>query len=253
MKYFLGEIMKFGYGYQGIKPDNQHNDTEEIAEKYTKINDCGTGLLAYRDIPELINKYVTGNKALDFGCGTGYSTRLLKQLNFDVIGVDISMNMLLHALANKDGIPYAHITIGNINFPSSTFDLVLSCFVHMDMPSLSIMRDSQLEIARVLKQDGICIIVTTSENLPKENWESVRSINNSNLEVEKVYQTYIPHIDVTFNDYFYRNEDFIKIFSETGFEVLTTHFPIADFNESGFELEKKLSPITIYVLKKLSK
>ncbi|MCX6253896.1 MAG: hypothetical protein NTV31_05395 [Bacteroidia bacterium] len=33
------------------------------------------GYLAYRDLPEIISNHVTGNQAIDFGCGTGGTFR----------------------------------------------------------------------------------------------------------------------------------------------------------------------------------
>ncbi|MBD3299394.1 MAG: hypothetical protein GF341_12105, partial [candidate division Zixibacteria bacterium] len=62
--------------------DNVYAD-DQRAESYAKLEFPGTYYLAYRDIPELLKTHVTGRKALDFGCGTGRSTRFLKALGFD--------------------------------------------------------------------------------------------------------------------------------------------------------------------------
>ena len=64
------------------------------AESYSKLEVPNTYYLAYRDLPEIIKKHVTGNKAIDFGCGTRRSSRFLKNLDFNVIGIDISKDML---------------------------------------------------------------------------------------------------------------------------------------------------------------
>ena len=67
---------------------------EARADSYAKLEFPNTYYLAYRDLPEIISKHVIGNLAIDFGCGTGRSTRFLKQLGFNVIGIDISKEML---------------------------------------------------------------------------------------------------------------------------------------------------------------
>ena len=67
------------------------------AQSYAKLEFPGTYYLAYRDLPQIIAAHVKGKKALDFGCGTGRSTRFLKRLGFDVVGVDISEDMLTKA------------------------------------------------------------------------------------------------------------------------------------------------------------
>jgi SAM-dependent methyltransferase len=76
------------------------------AESYAKLEFPNTYYLAYRDLPEIISTHVTGNRAIDFGCGTGRSARFLKQLGFNVTGIDISADML--ANARKNCLPRFH-------------------------------------------------------------------------------------------------------------------------------------------------
>ena len=72
---------------------NSYEDAKRAAA-YAQLEFPGTYYLAYRDLPEIIGHHINGRKALDFGCGTGRSTRFLKELGFDVIGVDISEEMI---------------------------------------------------------------------------------------------------------------------------------------------------------------
>lgn len=75
---------------------NSYEDVKR-AEAYAKLEFSGTYYLAYRDLPYIIFEHVKGRKAIDFGCGTGRSTRFLYKLGFDVIGVDIAENMIKKA------------------------------------------------------------------------------------------------------------------------------------------------------------
>jgi len=68
---------------------NSYEDAKR-AEAYAKLEFPGTYYLAYRDLPEIIFEHVKGRKAIDFGCGTGRSTRFLQKLGFNAIGVDVA-------------------------------------------------------------------------------------------------------------------------------------------------------------------
>lgn len=67
------------------------------ADAYAKLEFPGTYYLAYRDLPEIIGNHVRGSRAIDFGCGTGRSTRFLRQHGFDAVGVDIAQDMIRKA------------------------------------------------------------------------------------------------------------------------------------------------------------
>ena len=69
----------------------------EKARLYHQTEETLCRYLAYRDVPGLIKKYVKGSKALDYGAGTGISTRFLIDRGFDVNGVDVSQAMIEQA------------------------------------------------------------------------------------------------------------------------------------------------------------
>ena len=67
------------------------------ADEYAKLEFANTYDLAFRDLPPIIEKHVSGTKAIDFGCGTGRSTRFIRQLGFEVVGIDIAPKMIARA------------------------------------------------------------------------------------------------------------------------------------------------------------
>ena len=67
------------------------------ADAYAQLEFPGTYFLAFRDLPALFHEHVRGRVALDFGCGTGRSTRFLRALGFSAIGVDVADSMLARA------------------------------------------------------------------------------------------------------------------------------------------------------------
>lgn len=75
---------------------NVYEDAKR-ADAYSRLEFPGTYYLAFRDLPKIITKYITGKKALDFGCGSGRSSRFLQQLGFSIVGIDISFEMVHRA------------------------------------------------------------------------------------------------------------------------------------------------------------
>ena len=109
--------------------ENVYEDTRR-AEAYAKLEFPGTYFLAYRDL------HVTGNKALDFGCGTGRSSRYLEKLGFATIGIDISDDMLRQARERDKEGDYRLVTEGDLRqFDGESFDLVLSAFTFDNIPT----------------------------------------------------------------------------------------------------------------------
>ena len=111
--------------------------TVSRAEAYAKLEFPGTYHLAYRDLPELIRQHVGGRKAVDFGCGTGRSTRFLRQLGFDAIGVDISTEMIKRARQLDPDGDYRLIADDGDSgrWRAGAFDLVLSAFTFDNIPT----------------------------------------------------------------------------------------------------------------------
>jgi ubiquinone/menaquinone biosynthesis C-methylase UbiE len=107
---------------------NVYEDADR-ARAYADLEFPGTYFLAFRDLPGLLRKHVSGRRALDFGCGTGRSTRFLREMAFEVIGVDLSAAMLDHARTRDPQGEYRLVADGNLGgFATGTFDLILAAF-----------------------------------------------------------------------------------------------------------------------------
>src|SRR5215475_10278988 len=109
-------------------------DDEERASAYATLEFPGTYYLAFRDLPALIRRNNHGSRALDFGCGTGRSTRFLKNLGLNVVGADVSQAMLDHARALDPSGEY-HLIRNNIagEFAPGSFDIILAAFTFDNM------------------------------------------------------------------------------------------------------------------------
>ena len=69
-----------------------------------------------------------GGRVLDLGCGTGRHSKALHQAKFEVVGIDLSIDLLKKAtLVNPRAVSFARCDIRHLPFRDSSFDL-LSCF-----------------------------------------------------------------------------------------------------------------------------
>jgi acetylornithine/succinyldiaminopimelate/putrescine aminotransferase len=78
----LLELVHFKDGKAVFLSSGSEAEDKTRAEAYAKLEFPGTYYLAYRDLPEIIRKHVKERAAIDFGCGTGRSTRFLQRMGF---------------------------------------------------------------------------------------------------------------------------------------------------------------------------
>src|SRR5436305_3109306 len=136
------------------------HDYEKYASEYAELGMDGEHYLILRDVPACLQKYVNGKKALDYGCGSGRSTRFVKTLGFDTVGVDISQDMLKQARVKDTSGVYQQIHSGQLPFEDETFDLIYSSYVLVEIATLAKIETVLREMKRVLKQDGFLLIIT---------------------------------------------------------------------------------------------
>jgi trans-aconitate methyltransferase len=226
------------------------------AEAYSKLEFTKTYYLAYRDIPEIISKYVKGKKVIDFGCGTGRSTRFLKKLGLNPVGIDISDEMINIAKKTDPSGDYRLITNGDYNqFSSGSYDLILSAFT-FDNISNEKKIDLFLGLVNLLNEDGIFINLVSSPEMYTNEWASFSTRDfpeNKNAKSGDVVP--IITIDIEDNrpcyDIYYSEGDYKKTYTQSGLYIVDKYKPLATGNEP-FEWvnETRIAPWIIYVLKK---
>ena len=148
-------------------------DDDERADSYADLEFPGTYWLAYRDIPSLIEAHVQGTRALDFGCGTGRSTRFLRDLGFEVVGVDIAESMLARARERDPDGDYRQVPDGELpGLNPGSFDLILSVFTFDNIPDLERKVDLLTGLRRLLTQGGRLINLVSSPAIYVNEWTS---------------------------------------------------------------------------------
>jgi SAM-dependent methyltransferase len=106
---------------------------------------------------------VARGRALDHGCGLGRVTRALARRFDDVVGVDVSAEMVhraeeLHPRTEFPSVSF-HATDGvHLPLDDESVDFVFSYEVFQHLPSQEVMRGNLVEVARVLRPQGLAVI-----------------------------------------------------------------------------------------------
>ena len=100
-----------------------------------------------------------GLRVLEIGCGTGTNLRNYQQAGSDVIGIDLSPQML--AMARRKLDPTARLIRGDatrLPFPGEAFDQVIAMLTIHEMPRFK-RAEVMGEMVRVLKDEGRLLLI----------------------------------------------------------------------------------------------
>jgi len=229
-------------------------EDEERARAYATLQFPGTYYLAFCDLPALIRRYNHGSPALDFGCGTGRSTRFLRNLGLNVIGADISQAMLDQARALDPSGEY-HLIRDNIagEFAPGSFDIILAAFTFDNMPN-GAKADALTKLRILLAPAGCLLLVVSSPAIYVNEWASLStrdfSENRHACDGDRVR---IIMLDVPdrrpVEDVFCTDAHYRRLFESAGLRVLDVQSPLATGKEATrWVSETRTAAWTIYLL-----
>lgn len=231
------------------------NNAALYAQYYSRLNITGTQFLAFRDIAELIQKYVSGTTTLDYGSGAGKSTLYLKSLGLNVDGVDINEEMVNYARGVDPQGKYKIIDSAKVPVKDRHYDLVFSSWVLMEISSKQELLNITKEVARVLKTEGVFIAILCNKDTYNTDWlsENTQFAENKNLHSGSIVKMLFKEINLSIYDYFWSDEDYREVINKAGLHILQTHNPLGK-DEDGYAWvnEQNKSPCTIYIAKKLA-
>lgn len=240
-----------------MKPDfrNVYSD-ETRADAYAELEYPGTYYLAFRDLPALIERHVQGRHALDFGCGAGRSSRFLKDLGFDVVGVDIVERMLARARERDPRGDYRLLPEGDFTtLEGHRFNLVFSAFTFDNVPT----REKRLALfqglGRLLKDGGCIINLVSAPEIYLNEWASFSTKDfPENRLAGSGDDVRIIMLDVDdrrpVEDVLWTDDDYRNLYSAAGLEVLETHAPLGlSTDPCAWVSETRVSPWAIYVVR----
>jgi ubiquinone/menaquinone biosynthesis C-methylase UbiE len=226
------------------------------AESYSKLEFPNTYYLAYRDLPEITSRHVTGNRAIDFGCGTGRSTRFLSSLGFRVTGIDISEDMLKKARHIEPSGDYQFVTNGNYDhLGTNQFDLIQSIFTFDNIPGWDNRTSILSGLRKLLKKDGRIICLDSTPELYVNECASFTTIDfpeNRTAKTGDIVRCIMLDVDDRrpVEDIFWTVRDYYRLFEHAGLETEAVYKPLGyDDEPFKWKSEKEVAPWMIFVLK----
>lgn len=227
------------------------------AESYSKLEFPNTYYLAYRDIPKIISSHVTGKEAVDFGCGTGRSTRFLKKLGFNVTGIDIAHDMLQIARNLDKAGDYQLVTNGNYShLGKNRYDMVQSIFTFDNIPGWDTRTGILKGLKDLLKPSGKLLLLDSTPELYVNEWASFSTKdfpdNRKAITGDIVLDIMLDVEDRRpVEDIFWTIDDYHKLFNKAGLILEATYKPLG-YKEEPFNWvsELNIAPWMIFVLQK---
>jgi SAM-dependent methyltransferase len=230
-------------------------DDRARAEAYAALEFPGTYSLAYRDLPAIIGRHIHGRRALDFGCGAGRSTRFLRELGFDVVGVDVSEHMLARARERDPAGEYRLLPNGDLSgLAPASHDLVLSAFTFDNIPAMEKKVAVLSALRRLLAHGGHIVNLVSAPEIYVNEWASFSTKDfPENRAAQSGDRVLIVMLDVEdrrpVEDILCTDDDYREAYERSGLEMIETHRPLAKPNEPhAWVSETAIAPWVIYVL-----
>jgi SAM-dependent methyltransferase len=225
------------------------------AKSYSELAFPGTYYLAFRDMPDILKRHVKGRVALDFGCGTGRSTRFLRDRGYDVVGVDISEEMLREAIHRDPSGRYLLVPDGDLaTLSTRQFHLVFCAFTFDNIPNQSKRVQLFRQLADLLKPRGRLINLVSAPEIYVNEWLSFTTQSYpDNRNANSGERVRIVMLDVAdrrpVEDVLWSDADYRALYASAGLALLETHQPLGISTDPyDWVSETTIAPWTIYVL-----
>ncbi len=179
---------------------------DELAEywgKDEKLHDWGDEeLKRFVELVKVGSKAMpAGRQVLELGCGSGVQSRQLSDLGLEVVGIDISPNMVLEARKRVQKANFLVGDIATVRFPSASFDGIYARASLLHIPKELIPKVFEA-INKMLKSGGI-FYLAVKEGKGEGEVEDVRH----GINVKRFFS-------------FFVKEEIEKLMEEARFKIL---------------------------------
>jgi SAM-dependent methyltransferase len=225
------------------------------ADAYAKLDFPGTYFLAFRDLPALLHAHAPGGRALDFGCGTGRSSRFLRRCGYEVVGVDIADDMLRQARRLDPEGDYRLVVEPDLDrLGDAAFDLALAAFTFDNIPGMERKVGILRALRRLLRPGGLIVNLVSSPAIYVNEWasfstrdfpENRRAASGDRVRiVNTAIEDRRPAEDILWTD-----ASWGEAYAAAGLELRVRHAPLGREDEPiAWVSETRIAPWVISVL-----
>jgi len=233
-------------------------DNATRADAYSTLEFANTYHLAFRDLPEIFRAHVKGLAALDFGCGTGRSTRFLRGIGLHpVVGVDISEKMVFRAREIDPQGDYRIIPEDDMSaLPAEGFSLIQSAFTFDNVPGMETKVRLFRDLRALLTPEGILVNIVSAPEIYWNDWASFSTRDfpeNRDAgpgDPVKIITTDF-HDSSPAVDILWPHESYVDVYARSGLEVIEMRKPLATGDEPyRWVSETSIAPWSIYTLRR---
>ncbi len=178
-------------------------EVEQGYDLYAKQYDESQGYLdsfERYDLFEMLGE-VKGLRVLDLGCGTGRMSEYLIKFGAEVVGLDISEEMLKIARKKLPKVEFVQGDSDKLPFEDDSFDMVVASFLVVHLPTMDATFD---EAYRVLKPGGNFIV--------------------TNINQRKAPKLKIGKEEIVIKSHYHRPDEVIEALEKSFFEPMEERF-----------------------------
>ncbi len=111
---------------------------------------------------QYVAQFTRNKQVLDVGCGVGYGTALLSRTAARAVGIDLSQKTVNEAFRLYPAAEFLRMDAEAMTFPPRSFDVIVST---ENLEHLPHQAKHVQELARVVREDGMCFIATPNPEL----------------------------------------------------------------------------------------
>jgi trans-aconitate methyltransferase len=193
---------------------------------------------------------------VDFGCGAGRSTRFLRRLGFEAVGVDVSTDMIRKAREIDPQGDCRLVGPGRLTgIVAGAWDLVLSAFTFDNIPQQDKVAHFA-DLAGLLAPEGRILNLVSTPEIYTHEWASFSTLDfPENREAKSGDVVRIIMTDVTdrrpVEDVVCSKASYLEIYREAGLGLVASHEPLGrDTEPFKWVSETRVAPWRIDVLKR---